>query len=603
MTILLEKFETDAICGGVWLGRVGDRPVRVRVLPLADASGDAIDLLEASLHRTRKGLSVFENDPIVVGMDSIIREGDRILVSSRYNALPTIDQTVITASMVREITLRLLDVYQAMHERGIYFGAITPKDLRIDVAVGRINALEVDGIGLCAAYIRSGLSGSLNKIWRSWLPGDATTCSVASDLYALGCLLTSLLLPLGKSEEVAQMRQVGHDATQFKFEDVHSMRAALQPERRPRARTPRLDASLADSIASHKQDQPTRDVVHTPFEVVAAADVWAAEWEDEIESIDLSINADPHFEPSYVIDEPVIEKPTVLLTTMTRRIGPLELLDVIGTGAFSTVYKAYHDLLDRHVAVKMLSPVVGTSADDVQRMSSRLLREGRLAGKLSGTYSVPVYDAGMHEDMPYIVMEFVEGVTLHEFLREHGALSERQAARFAVPILKGLVEAHHHGIIHRDLKPSNLMVTRDFTGNHTIRILDYGIAIEKSRVLNTASPTRVGEFVGSPQYAAPEQFVGESGPQSDIYAVGVTLCEIITRKRLCSSRDFEACFLAHTSPDPWEIPASSPGFADILTRAVAKYRGDRYNNALEMLEDMQAWLIDPHMRLLTVEPV
>jgi serine/threonine protein kinase len=151
-------------------------------------------------------------------------------------------------------------------------------------------------------------------------------------------------------------------------------------------------------------------------------------------------------------------------------------------------------------------------------------------------------------------------VNLHDFLHTHGAVSERQAARFTVSILLGLIEVHTLGIVHRDIKPANLILAKDLRGNNVIRILDFGIAIEFERRMDATTPTRVGEFVGSVQYAAPEQFVGECGPQSDIYALGMTVFEMVNRRRLCPVRDFGACLLAHTSPTPWEILTESGGF-------------------------------------------
>lgn len=614
MTIELEEFETETASGAIWRGRFAEEPSRVLVVSLEGVTPVDADQLEANLHRTKIAMSTFSDEPLVVAFNEIVREADRILLVSKLTSYPTIDHAALTTTMIREVVVRLLDVYQLMHERGVYVGVLTPKDIRIDSSHSRINALEVEALGVSAALIQANMYARINRIWRAWLPVGITHCSAESDLRALGHLLMSLLVPLAKSDEVEQLRIVALQASESRFRDVFAMRTAILPDARPRTRTPRMDTTSAkvitadiEPITHAIQGAPAFDpdivALNHEVEIVSTEQMSSAfnDWDEDYDSIDI---LDDSQGPSPVREPLVyVEKPTTVLSTMPKQIGHLEIIEEIGAGAFSTVYKARHDLLDRFVAVKTLTPRAGTPDDDVQRMRTRLLREARLAGKLTGGYSVPVYDAGFHEDFPYVVMEYVPGPTLHEYLREFGALSERQACRFAVPILKGLVEAHHHGVIHRDIKPANLMVTRDFMGNHTIRIIDYGIAVEQSRVMSALSPTRVGEFVGSPQYAAPEQFVGESSAQSDLYSLGCTLYEIVTRRRLCPSREFSQCVAAHTSPDPWKIDAESDGFGDILGRALAKSRSDRYANALEMLDDIQAWLVDPSVRFLAVEPL
>jgi serine/threonine protein kinase len=548
---------------------------------------------------------------------------------------------MLSSALIRELLIRLLDLVAQLHDSDICFGVITPKDIRIELSGERIEMVEVEGIGLVGAFMDLGLAATLNRIWASWLPLDvAAGSSISADLYSLGCLLSSILAKSDTSPDADLLQSVANQAARHGFSSAKEMQNAVsQVTTRPRLVTPRHfgvftpTAAVAPPRTSpnlispvrHLEDgeptqeitveaadfiqrdiefgEPTQQIEISSYEDLSFDDADADWIDDDFEALDfersvLVLQETPHQTEAFDgdLDEPLP------VPNYPAHIGHYRVIKVLGQGAFSTVYQAHHEAMDRMVAIKLLTATDDT-VPDIDRMRARMVREAKLAGRLGAGVHVPIHDLGFHEGNPYMVMAFVDGVNLHDFLRAHGAVSERQAARFVIPILIGLSEVHMLGIVHRDIKPANLILTRDPRGNNVVRILDFGIAIEFEREMDAATPTRVGEFVGSVQYAAPEQFVGESGPQSDIYSLGMTLYEMVHRARLCPVRDFDACLLAHTSPTPWEVPGVSDGFGDILHRAIAKYRGDRYESAAAMLEDIQVWLKDPTIRFLAFEPI
>lgn len=624
------------MCGAIWRGRFGSEPVRIRVIALPERFRASVTAMEEALHQSAIRMRRLQGDPLVAPLRTISREGDRLLVAYADDGNPTADTVKLAPARIHELVIRLLDLVGTMHDNQAFLGAITPKDLRIQASGNRIDAVCVDGIGIAAAFIDLGLSGAFNRIWSLYIPSAAPTSqsTVEGDLESIGKLVSSLL---GDAREPDSMllrnvidrarRQEFHSSAEMKRElmgakpvpvatrnrsatPVHGDTRAL-PVSEKLARAFELGRPTQElQVQKYSRDvefgAPTRQIEIVPMEIddQPLSDL-SEDWIDVEALVDVALD---EVEPRPVQQEKPsreieIGAPTYIMVADPELIDNYAILRRVGQGAFAKVYQAQHREMERVVAIKLFCPPPQASSDDLDRMKARFKREAMLAGRLTGEFHVPVYDFRTHEGLPLLVMEFVEGETLHEYLKTYGALSERQAARFAVPILKGLSEAHYQGIIHRDIKPSNLMVTKDYRGRNTMRILDFGIAIEQKRAKNVASPTRVGEFVGSLQYASPEQFVGDASPQSDLYSLGATLYEVVTRKRLCPERDFDTCLIAHTSPDPWTIETDTDGFADILRRALAKSRADRYPTAEAMLEDIQAWMRDPTMRFLSVEPV
>jgi eukaryotic-like serine/threonine-protein kinase len=198
--------------------------------------------------------------------------------------------------------------------------------------------------------------------------------------------------------------------------------------------------------------------------------------------------------------------------------GRYRLEHPLGHGGMATVFLARDEELDRPVAVKLLAENL---ADDAA-FRKRFLREARLAARLSHPNVVSVYDAGATEDArPYIVMEYVEGVTLADLLRERGRLPATEAVGLAVQACHGLAHAHAAGLVHRDVKPQNLLLRPD----GTLKVADFGIA----RAAETTALTQAGTVLGTAAYLSPEQAAGEEVTSAaDVYALGAVLYELLT---------------------------------------------------------------------------
>jgi serine/threonine protein kinase/WD40 repeat protein len=207
------------------------------------------------------------------------------------------------------------------------------------------------------------------------------------------------------------------------------------------------------------------------------------------------------------------------------RLGPYEILSVLGAGGMGQVYRARDTRLQRDVAIKVLPPEFETDAEHLNRFQ----REAIAAGALNHRNLLVVHDVGAEGDRPYLVTELLHGSTLREVLRR-SPLPEGTAVRYAIGVLDGLAEAHDHGIVHRDLKPENTFITDDGTP----KILDFGLAKRLPRLTGddgttmTSTATVDGVFLGSVGYMAPEQLTGGTVDQrSDLFSVAVLLYEML----------------------------------------------------------------------------
>lgn len=215
--------------------------------------------------------------------------------------------------------------------------------------------------------------------------------------------------------------------------------------------------------------------------------------------------------------------------------GRLELKRQIGEGAGGSIWLAWDHKRERQVAVKFLQ----SSVIDNDSMRARFLREGQIFGKLRHPNLVRVHGLGYYHEQPYIVIEYVEGQTLWELLERGWLFEPDQALVIARDIASGLAVAHAAGVIHRDLKPSNVMIREE---DQRVKVLDFGIA--KDLHADTAI-TRIGAYVGTPAYSAPEQILGEEvDARTDIYSLGVILFELMTGPLTLEGRQTTEMFRA-----------------------------------------------------------
>jgi eukaryotic-like serine/threonine-protein kinase len=205
-------------------------------------------------------------------------------------------------------------------------------------------------------------------------------------------------------------------------------------------------------------------------------------------------------------------------------LGRFELRRVLGKGAQATVWLGFDARLEREVAVKLMHANAAIDADAV----SQWLQEARSVSRLTHPHIVPVFEADLHEQQPYLVFEYVPGSTLAEVLRKRGALPPREAVQTMLGVLDALHAAHEAGVVHRDLKPSNILMSE----NGRARVMDFGIA---ARVQDARSANQV---VGTPGYMSPEAARGEApAVVMDVFSAGMMLAEIFCGHRLIADRD------------------------------------------------------------------
>ena len=252
-----------------------------------------------------------------------------------------------------------------------------------------------------------------------------------------------------------------------------------------------------------------------------------------------------------------------------------ELLEKIGDGGMATVYRARCTLLDRIVAVKILKEEYAQDIVLVQKFKS----EAQAAARLSHPNIVNVYDVGEDNGFHFIVMEYVEGTNLKEYIREKGPLTPDEAVRIALMICEGLIRAHEKGLIHRDIKPHNILLTRDGTA----KVADFGIA----RAANSVTITYSGDMVGSVHYVSPEQARGEPvNSTSDIYSLGCVLYEMVIGRVPFDADSPVTVALKHIHERP--VPPSvindavPSGLEEVIMTAMEKKPGYRYQSAKDM---------------------
>jgi eukaryotic-like serine/threonine-protein kinase len=266
--------------------------------------------------------------------------------------------------------------------------------------------------------------------------------------------------------------------------------------------------------------------------------------------------------------------------------GRYELDGVIGRGGMAEVYRARDQRLDRIVAIKTLRSDLARDPT----FQARFRREAQSAASLNHPSVVAVYDTG--EDtvgdtvIPYIVMEFVEGSTLRDLLRENRRLLPERALEIVDGILRALDYSHRGGIIHRDIKPANVMLTR----GHDVKVMDFGIA--RAMADSAATMTQTAQVIGTAQYLSPEQARGERvDARSDLYSTGCVLYELLTGRPPFTGDSPVSIAYQHVREDP--IPPSQvdpeiPQWCDaIVLKAMAKDPAARYQSATEFRADLQ----------------
>lgn len=269
-----------------------------------------------------------------------------------------------------------------------------------------------------------------------------------------------------------------------------------------------------------------------------------------------------------------------------RLDGRYEIQEIVGVGGMSVVYKAYDNVDDRVVAVKILKDEFLTNDDFVRRFKN----ESKAIALLSHPNIVKVYDVSFGEKLQYIVMEYVDGITLKEYIQKQGAITWNDALFFTTQILKALQHAHDKGIVHRDIKPQNIILLL----NGNIKVADFGIA----RFSRSETRTLTDTAIGSVHYISPEQAKGEfTDEKADIYSVGVVLYEMLAGKVPFEAESAVSVALMQLQNNAKRLTEINPdiplGLEQICIHAMEKDPKDRYQSATEMLLDVEEVINNP----------
>ena len=259
-------------------------------------------------------------------------------------------------------------------------------------------------------------------------------------------------------------------------------------------------------------------------------------------------------------------------------IGRYQLVEKLGQGGMGVVYRAFDTLLQRVVAVKVISGAIESGSEQRERF----FREARAAGQLSHRNIITIHDLGEHDGQPYLAMEYLEGEDLQRRLTRPDRMSLARKIDLAIEVCEGLEFAHARGVIHRDIKPANIFIT----DNGTVKILDFGLAR-----LVTSELTNSNMMMGTINYMAPEQVRGERADhRSDIFSVGVVLYELLSGRKAFEGESFATTLYRILQEEPESLlhidPTLPPELVAIVERALAKPRDERYQNMSEMLRDL-----------------
>jgi len=269
---------------------------------------------------------------------------------------------------------------------------------------------------------------------------------------------------------------------------------------------------------------------------------------------------------------------------------------VVGTGGMAVVYRAFDQKKNRIVAIKVLRPEYESDEEFVRRFS----REAEAASKVSHENIVNMLDVGIDGDMRYIVMEFVDGQTLKDMIRQRGSIHPDTAIRMAIRILAAVDHAHRNDIVHRDIKPQNILV--DNQGR--VKVADFGIARLKASQTTRLDEGGTGSALGSVHYFSPEQARGEMADEkSDLYSVGVVMYEMLTGHVPFDGENSVSVALKHVSEAPKSMREEQEGISkaldEVVMRALCKDASKRYQTAAEMAADLRKCISHPEGGFVT----
>jgi serine/threonine protein kinase len=279
------------------------------------------------------------------------------------------------------------------------------------------------------------------------------------------------------------------------------------------------------------------------------------------------------------------------------RIATYEIESMIGQGAMGIVYKARHLLMEKTVAIKMLKQSLVSDSHSVKRFQ----HESKAASKLDHPHVIKVFDFGLSDDgRPYIVMDFLEGVSLADLIKAKGQVTIERTIRVIGQACSALDHAHRQGVIHRDLKPTNIVLTKYDQEDDFVKVVDFGVA----KLLNAGAEgqklTQDGEVCGSPVYMSPEQCIGNDlDPRSDIYSMGIVIYESLTGKLPILGKTLVDTMSRHLTEPPVPLKEARPDLyiperlEAVIFKALAKNPADRHQTMQELKMDLEGAIPQP----------
>lgn len=273
-----------------------------------------------------------------------------------------------------------------------------------------------------------------------------------------------------------------------------------------------------------------------------------------------------------------------------RLFGDYVLKKKLGEGGMGAVYLGENTAIDQRIAIKVLHPESAGSDEIIQRFN----REARAISRLTHPNTIRVFIFGKTSDpLIYLAMEYVDGKSLRDVIFKEKHLTELRAINIMRQTLHALAEAHDLGVVHRDLKPDNIMLTKFRGVDDFVKVLDFGIAkVQEKDGEEQRKLTQAGVVYGTPEYLSPEQAKGKNiDHRSDLYAMGIILYEMVTGQVPFNGNTPLAILTGHVYQKPAE-PSSirgdlSPGMQQIIMKALEKDANNRYQNAMEFLEDLE----------------
>ena len=274
--------------------------------------------------------------------------------------------------------------------------------------------------------------------------------------------------------------------------------------------------------------------------------------------------------------------------------GRYEITELIGVGGMADVYKAVDVMENRTVAVKILKPEFSQNEEFLRRFRN----ESKAIAVLSHPNIVKIYDVGFSDEIQFIVMEYIDGITLKEFIEQQGVLRWKDALHFVTQILRALQHAHDKGIVHRDIKPQNIIISKE----GKVKVTDFGIAKA------TTSQTVSTSAMGSVHYVSPEQARGGyCDEKSDIYSAGITMYEMVTGRVPFDGDSTVSVAMKHLqeniTPPSEYAPDLYPALEKIILKCTQKSAERRYQSAGELIQDLKRALVDPSGEFVDMVPI